>query len=95
MSEASLVAGGSRTVTAKRQSAKPSGSAKRSDTKTARLQLHLGEQTVKRLGVHCALVGRNLSAEADRILLRFLTREGRGRDVFGEPATADPIDPTE
>ena len=69
---------------ARRRSAKSPGGAKRGGEKSQRLQLHLGENTVKRLGVHCSLVGRNQSKEAERILLRYLTREGRGRELFGE-----------
>lgn len=71
-------------VTARRQSAKSSGSAKRSGAKTARLQLHLGETTVKRLAVHAALVGRNQSRVADEILMSYLERYGRGRELFAD-----------
>ena len=51
--------------------------------------LHLGEQTAKRLAVHSALVGRNQSREADRILSRFLAREGRGPELFGDIIPTD------
>jgi hypothetical protein len=75
--------------TARRQNTKPSGSAKRPRAKTARVQLHLGETTVKRLAVHAALVGRNQSRVADEILTSYLDRYGRGRELFagdGDPS---------
>jgi hypothetical protein len=62
--------------------AKPPGSAKRSDTKAVRTQLHLGESTVKRLGVHCSLERRNASRVADDILIRWLAEKGSGRELF-------------
>jgi hypothetical protein len=75
----------------RRRGAKPPGGVRRGAEKSQRLQLHLGEKTVQRLGVHCSLVGKNLSKEAERILLRYLTKEGRGRELFGELAgEADP-----
>jgi len=69
----------------KRRGAKAPGSASRQRGKTTRLQLHLSELTAKRLGVHCALEGRNLSAEADRILLQYLAQHGKGRELFDQP----------
>jgi hypothetical protein len=65
------------------------GGAKRADTKTVRSQLHLGEQTQKRLAVHAALVGRNASRVADEILSGWLARYGRGRELFDSPAGVD------
>jgi hypothetical protein len=47
-----------------------------------RQTLHLGENTVKRLGVHCSLVGCNASREADRILSQWLKQHGKGRAIF-------------
>lgn len=85
MSEVSQEAGRSPAGEAKRRSAKPPGGARRKAEKTQRLQLHLGENTVKRLGVHCSLVGRNQSREAERILLRYLSRDGKGRELFDQP----------
>jgi hypothetical protein len=49
--------------------------------------LHLGENTVKRLGVHCSLVGRDRSTVADEILSGWLARFGKGREIFN--GTAD------
>ena len=98
MPDVSLEAGSPRARTAGREAAKPSSGAKQPAGKSTRLQLHLGEQTVKRLGVHCALAGRNQSKEADRILLRYLSREGRGRELFGETLVETPgevLDPAE
>jgi hypothetical protein len=71
--------------TARRQNTKPSVSAKRPRAKTARVQLHLGETTLKRLAVHAALVGRNQSRVADEVLSSYLDRYGRGRELFADP----------
>jgi hypothetical protein len=54
-----------------------------------RQTLHLGEQTVNRLGVHATLVGRDRSAVANEILLAWLARFGRGREIFKSPASVD------
>jgi hypothetical protein len=51
----------------------------------ARQTLHLSETTVKRLGVHCSLVGRDRSAVADEILGAWLARFGKGRAIFDSP----------
>jgi hypothetical protein len=71
--------------TTRRQSAKSPGSAKAPATKVARQTLHLSESTVKRLGVHCSLVGRDRSAVADEILAGWLARFGQGRRIFDSP----------
>jgi hypothetical protein len=63
----------------KRESAKAPGSTK---PPIVRQTLHLGENTVKRLGVHCSLVGCNASREADRILSQWLKQHGKGRAIF-------------
>jgi hypothetical protein len=73
--------------TAKRQNTKPPVSGKKP---ASRVQLHLGEQTVQRLGVHCSLVGRNASRVADEILSTWLGRFGKGREIF--PASVDSSD---
>lgn len=78
--------------TTKRQSTKSPGSAKAPATKVARQTLHLSESTVKRLGVHCSLVGRDRSAVADEILAGWLKRFGQGRVVFDSPGSVDPDD---
>lgn len=83
-------AGRTRKGTAKRQAAKPSGGGDRRTGKTTRIQLHLGKQTVKRLGVHCAIAVRNQSGMADQILAAWLRANGKGREAFSD---ADPIDP--
>lgn len=83
--EASSAGGGP----AKRQRAKPTKEAKRPGGKVSRLQVHLPEQVVKRLGVHCALKGTSWSAEASRILLQYLAREGRGRELFADTVPTD------
>ena len=53
--------------------------------------MHLGENTVKRLGVHCSLVGRDRSAVAEEILGTWLARYGKGRAIF--EAEDQPRDP--
>src|SRR5215471_18369067 len=76
--------------------AKPPSGARHHDTKTVRVQLHLGETTSKRLSVHAALVGRNASRVADEILASHLARFGRGREIFDASEGAvesDPVDP--
>lgn len=91
MSEAGEKAGRASGGTAKRAGAKPSGSVKRHAGDVARLQLHLSKDTVKRLGVHCSLRETSWSAEAERILRRYLVKEGRGRECFGvAPDAEDP-----
>jgi hypothetical protein len=69
-------------VAARKRNAKPQGSAKKPAVTTARVQLHLGEQTSKRLAVHAALEGRNASRVADDILVKWLARYGKGREIF-------------
>lgn len=89
MDQADLVAGSPAAVVSKRRSTKTPGSAKRPETKTVRSQLHLGEMTVKRLGVHCSLVGRNASRVADKILGDWLARFGKGREIFPAPVDGE------
>ena len=72
-------------VSARRHGAKPTGSAKRSNTKTVRVQVHLGATTVERLGVHAALSHADKSKVVDTILCAWLARYGKGRDLFGPP----------
>lgn len=69
----------------RRQGAKSPGGARRPGVKIARATLHLGEETVKRLGVHCSLEGVNNSREADRILLQWLKAHGKGKLIFDSP----------
>jgi hypothetical protein len=59
--------------------------AKRTGSRTVRLQIHLDEQTAQRLGVHCSLVQRDRSAMVGEVLLGWLSRYGRGRELFGTP----------
>lgn len=86
MSEHSQGAGKPRKVAAKRLGAKSASG------KTVRLQLHLAEETVKRLGVHCSLAGRNQSAMVEEVLSSYLRHRGQGRELWG---TADPEDSPE
>jgi hypothetical protein len=86
---AASVAGGG---PVRRQRAKPAKETKRSAAETARLQLHLDHRTVKRLGVHCAMRGTSWSAEAERILLRYLVKEGMGRELFKETDASLAVD---
>ena len=79
--------------TPRRQGAKALGGAKQPGTKTTRQTLHLDETTVKRLGVHCSLVGRDRSAVANEILAGWLARFGQGRKIFeAEDQPRDPAD---
>lgn len=87
MSEHSQGAGGK----ARKMAAKRLG-AKSASGKTVRLQLHLAEETVKRLGVHCALEGRNQSAMVEEVLNSYLRYRGKGRELWG---TADADDSAE
>ena len=89
MSEISQGAERLRAVVAKHRGAKPPGGAKGSDTKTVRVQLHLGEQVSKRLAVHAAVVGRNASRVADEILSGWLSRFGKGREIFTDDPTVE------
>jgi hypothetical protein len=68
--------------TSKHKSAKTLGSTRAPAAKVARQTLHLDEMTVKRLGVHCSLVGRDRSAMANEILAGWLARYGHGRQIF-------------
>jgi hypothetical protein len=95
MSEAGQVADSVRGGTVRRQGAKPSGGAKQPKAKAVRLQLHLGELVVRRLNVHAALVGRNSSRVAEEILDGWLSRFGKGREIFTETATAQVPQATE
>lgn len=85
-------AGRPRGGTPRRQGAKVPGSDKRSGAKPLRVQYHLGERLVERLGVHCSLVHRSQSAVVGEILTGWLTRYGKGRELF-PPEGDDP--PTE
>jgi len=71
-----------RGVVSKRQSAKTPSSGKRPGTKKARVQFHLGERLVERLGVHSSLSHRNSSAIVEEILSGWLARFGKGRELF-------------
>jgi hypothetical protein len=90
MSRAGKVAGKPALVPPKHRSAKAAGGEKQPGTVIVRSQLHLGEKTVQRLGVHCSLVGRNASRVADEILDSWLSRYGKGREIFGPPDPAAP-----
>lgn len=87
MSQADQEAGRPRAVVTRNRGAKSPSGAKRPETKTVRVQLHLGETAAKRLSVHAALVGRNSSRVADEILTGWLARYGKGRELFPAPTT--------
>ena len=84
-----------RGVTSRQQAARSSGGAKKSKRPTARIQLHLGAETVKRLGVHSALCSRDKSREADRILRSYLAHRGQGRELFPPLPKEEEEDPGE
>jgi hypothetical protein len=50
------------------------------------VQYHLSEQLVERLGVHCSMSHRNEAAMVEEILLSWLARYGRGRELFPAPS---------
>ena len=85
MSDVSQEAGHRPAGAARHRGAKPLSGARHHDTKTVRVQLHLGETTSKRLSVHAALVGRNASRVADEVLAGWLSRFGKGREIFTDP----------
>jgi hypothetical protein len=89
MKKVSQEAGHRPAVAPRHRGARAPGGAKRADTKTVRVQLHLGEQVAKRLNVHAALVGRNASRVAEEILLSYLSRFGQGREIFDSPGGVD------
>ena len=89
MGEVSLETGHRPVGAPKHRSAKVPGGAKQPGAKVARQTLHLGEQTVKRLGVHCSLVGRDRSKVADEILVGWLARFGKGREIFTDPVDGE------
>ena len=95
MSETGIGAERVRSVATKHRGAKSPSGAKRADTKTVRVQLHLGETVSKRLSVHAALVGRNASRVADEILDGWLCRYGKGREIFNDDPSGQVTDPPE
>jgi hypothetical protein len=92
MGKVSQEAGHRPAIAPRHRGAKAPGGAKRADTKTVRVQLHLGEQVAKRLSVHAALVGRNSSRVAEEILAGWLSRFGRGKEIFDSPSSVDSSD---
>ena len=96
MSQADQVADSVRGVVSRHRGVKAPDGAKRGPGKQVRLQLHLGEQTVKRLAVHAALSSRNQSKEAERILdCAWLIKSGKGREMFPSDPSADDSDPSD
>lgn len=75
-------AGRTRNGAARRQRGPAAGSDRRPGGKTLRVQYHLGELTVERLGVHCSLTHRNPSAVVEDILATWLRCHGRGRELW-------------
>ena len=53
------------------------------------MQFHLGEKLIERLGVHASLAHRNSSAVVEEVLTSWLSRYGKGRELF--PAEVDPL----
>ena len=92
MQEASTEAGRRSVGTARNQGSKPRGSARRGGVKTTRVQLHLGSETARRLAVHCALVARSSSLVADKILLSWLKKDGKGGQIFDQANGIDVAD---
>jgi hypothetical protein len=95
MSEAGQVADSVRGVVSRHRGVKAPGGAKQPKAKAVRLQLHLGELVVRRLNVHAALVGRNSSRVAEEILNGWLSRFGKGREIFTDDPTVEVPQATE
>jgi hypothetical protein len=95
MSSNGLEAGIPREVVTRHRGAKTPGGAKKPDTKRVRVQLHLGEQVSRRLNVHAALVGRNSSRVAEEILNGWLSRFGKGREIFTDDPAVEVSQATE
>jgi hypothetical protein len=54
------------------------------------VQFHLGEQLIERLAVHAALVHRSQGSVVEEVLLGWLLRFGKGRDLWGEELPDEP-----
>lgn len=76
-------------IATKRPSPRPSGKPAAPASKQRRVQLHLDANTVERLGVHAALVNRDKSQVVNAILLSYLGRYGKGKEIFA-PVDVDP-----
>jgi hypothetical protein len=72
-----------------RKGGKSQGGGKGSGARKVRVQFHLGETLIERLGVHASLVHRNQSAVVEEVMTRYLGRHGRGKELF-PPVTPDP-----
>jgi hypothetical protein len=92
MGKAGMEAGHRPAGAPKHRGAKVPGSGKPPGAKAVRQQLHLGALTVQRLGVHCSLVGKDRSRVADEILSGWLSRFGRGKEIFDSPEPVDSDD---
>src|SRR3954452_21695026 len=77
-------AGRSRRESPKRQGAKVTGSGRRPATKKLRVQFHLGETLIERLGVHASLAHADKSRVVEEVLGAWLGRFGKGRELFGQ-----------
>src|SRR4051794_27805797 len=75
-------AGRHRGGSAARRGGRPTGGGSRPGERTARRQFHLGDETAKRLSVHCSLADRNESAFVEEVLGSWLARYGRGRELW-------------
>jgi len=95
MQTATVEAGRQPAGATRKRNPKSLGSARKPAVATARVQLHLGEQTSKRLAVHAALAGRNSSRVADDILSKWLARYGQGKEIFPPLDLGDQQDPTD
>jgi hypothetical protein len=84
-----LEAGQPRGGTPRRQGAKVSGSGKRPGDKKLRVQYHLGERLIERLGVHASLVHKSQSSVVEEILSGWLGCYGRGRELFPPEAISE------
>jgi hypothetical protein len=67
------------TATARRPAATAS---RRVPEAKVRMQLRFDRKTAERLGVHCSLTRRHESHEVERIVCDYLSRHGRGKELF-------------
>jgi hypothetical protein len=95
MSQADQVASSAGGVVSRHRGVKAPGGARKPETKRVRVQLHLGESVTRRLNVHAALVGRNSSRVAEEILNGWLSRFGKGREIFTDDPTVEASQATE
>ena len=84
-----------RGVAPRRQSTKALGDRRLVSRKKLRTSLHLEERVMTRIGVKASLVGRNVSALVNEILLRYVNDDAHMVALFGKIDLAAEEDPAE